>query len=102
MTSKQKISSVWPFFSEEIGTPFATCIICSFKVKRGKDGDRKTWSLKPLWTHLRSRHQTEFRNASESRFKIWDKEYIIGIDNVIIYCYYLLCSTTLTQSNMII
>ena len=34
-------------------------------------------------------------------FKIWDIEYIIGIDNVIIYCYYLLYSTTLTQSMII-
>lgn len=69
MTSKQKTSSVWPFFREDVGTPFATCILCSFRVKRGKEGDRKAWSSKPLWTHLRSRHRTEFQNASDSREK---------------------------------
>lgn len=69
MTSKQKTSSVWPFFREDVGTPFATCTLCSSRIKRGKDGDRKNWSSKPMWTHLRSKHQTEFRNAAESREK---------------------------------
>ena len=39
MTSKQKTSSVWPFFCEDVGTPFATCTLCSSRIKRGKDGD---------------------------------------------------------------
>ena len=65
MTSKQKTSSVWPFFREDVGTPFATCTLCSSRIKRGKDGDRKNWSSKPMWTHLRSKHQTEFRNATD-------------------------------------
>ena len=69
MTSKQKTSSVWPFFREDVGTPFATCTLCSSRIKRGKDRDRKNWSSKPMWTHLRSKHQTEFRYATESREK---------------------------------
>ena len=65
MTSKQKTSSVWPFFREDVGTPFATCTLCSSRIKRGKDGDRKNWSSKPMWTHLRSKHQTEPFNVAK-------------------------------------
>ena len=33
-TTKQKTSSVWSYYSEECGTPFAQCSQCSTKIKR--------------------------------------------------------------------
>ena len=69
MASKQKTSSAWNYFTEEDGTPFAVCKLCSAKIKRGKDGDKKTWSSAPLWAHLRRKHQNQFREATESREK---------------------------------
>ena len=37
MSSKDKTSSVWSIYSEETGTPFAACNLCSSKIKRGKE-----------------------------------------------------------------
>ena len=45
MASKQKTSSAWNYFTEEDGTPFAVCKLCSAKIKRGKAGDKKTLCL---------------------------------------------------------
>jgi len=42
--SKRKVSSVWEFFTEEDGTAFAQCSLCQKKIRRGKDGARKSWS----------------------------------------------------------
>ena len=37
MCSTDKTSSVWSINSEETGTPFAACNLCSSKIKRGKE-----------------------------------------------------------------
>ena len=65
--SKRKTSSVWEFYSEELGTPFATCKVCNSRIKRGKDNDRTSWSSKPLWNHLEKKHRQQFQEASENR-----------------------------------
>ena len=37
MSSKDKTSSTWSFYSEETGTAFAACNLCSSKIKPGKE-----------------------------------------------------------------
>ena len=66
-TAKQKTSSVWTYYSEEFGTPFARCNKCSVKIKRGKDGNKKTWSSNPLWSHLKTKHGAEHIKALKER-----------------------------------
>ena len=67
MSAKRKTSPIWQFYSEELGTPFATCKICQSKLNRGKDGIRNTWSTSPLWKHLESKHRPEFKVASDEQ-----------------------------------
>ena len=55
-TAKQKTSSVWSYYSEECETPFVRCKKCSAKIKRGKDGDRKSWPSNQLWSHLNTNY----------------------------------------------
>ena len=66
-TAKQKTSSVWAYFSKEFGTPFARCNKCSVKIKRGQDGNKKTWSSNPLWSHLKTKHGAEHIKALKER-----------------------------------
>ena len=66
-TAKQKTSSVWAYYSEEFGTPFARCNKCSVKIKRGKDGNKKTWSSNRLWRHLKTKHGAEHIKALKER-----------------------------------
>ena len=66
-STKQKTSSVWLYYCEEYGTPFAQCSLCSSKIKRGQVGDKKTWMSKPLWSHLKTKHHQQYRDACENR-----------------------------------
>ena len=66
-SSKLKTSSVWSFYLEENGTPYASCKKCLMKIKRGKEGSKKNWSSKPLWTHLEAKHPVDYRKAMEER-----------------------------------
>ena len=70
-TAKQKTSSVWAYYSEEFGTPFARCNKCSVKIKRGKDSNKKTWSSNPLWSHLKTKHGAEHIKALKEREKAY-------------------------------
>ena len=67
MTSKRKTSEVWSYFTEETGTPFATCNLCQSKVERGKEGERSSWSATPIWTHLSRYHEKEHKEARAQR-----------------------------------
>ena len=62
-TAKQKTSSVWSYYSDECGTPFARCNKFSGKIKQGKDGDRKGWSSNPLWSHIKTKHAADHRKV---------------------------------------
>ena len=66
-TAKQKTSSVWAYYSKEFGTPFARCNKCTVKIKRGKDGNKKTLSSNPLWSHLKTKHGAEHIKALKER-----------------------------------
>jgi len=35
------------------------------KIKRGKEGSKKNWSSKPLWTHLETKHPVDYSKAME-------------------------------------
>ena len=65
-TAKRNKTSVWSYYSEECG-PSARCNKCSAKIKRGKEGNRKTWSSNPLWTHLKTKHAEDHRKAMQER-----------------------------------
>ena len=67
--AKRKKSEVWPYFTEEPATALAICKLCETKVRRGKDNDRPSWSVTPLWAHLRRHHPEEHRKAEEEREK---------------------------------
>ena len=69
MATKRKTSTVWAHFTEEPGTPSAKCHHCHSTIRRGKEGDRKSWSSKPLWSHLQSKHRSAFKEASQERAK---------------------------------
>ena len=43
------------------------CNKCSVKIKRGKDGNKKTWSSNPLWSHLKTKHGAEHIKALKER-----------------------------------
>lgn len=64
---KRQRSEVWTYFTEVDGTPFAECIACQDRIKRGKDGDRSSWSATPLWNHLKRHHPTDFQIADQER-----------------------------------
>ena len=57
----------WAYYSEEFGTPFARCNKCSVKIKRGKDGNKKTWSSNPLWSLLKTEYVAEHIKALKER-----------------------------------
>lgn len=69
MSAKRKVSCVWAYYTEETGTPYATCSSCLSQIKRGKDGDKASWSSKPLWNHLQKRHPAEYTEACGNRKK---------------------------------
>ena len=68
MTSKRKTSEVWTYFLVDQGTPvFAQCLLCDMRLKRGKENDRVSWSVSPLWNHLKRNHPEEHSRASDQR-----------------------------------
>ena len=68
MTSKRKTSEVWTYFSVDQDTPvFAQCLLCDMRLKRGKENDRVSWSVSPLWNHLKRNHPEEHSRASDQR-----------------------------------
>ena len=68
MTSKRKTSEVLTYFSVDQDTPvFAQCLLCDMRLKRGKENDRVSWSVSPLWNHLKRNHPEEHSRASDQR-----------------------------------
>jgi len=69
MSSKRKNSCVWSFYTAEETTPYAVCTACQARIKRGKEGERASWSSKPLWNHLQKKHPDQHAEASGNRRK---------------------------------
>ena len=68
ISGKRKASEVWSFFLASQDAPsYTLCKLCDVKVKRGKDGDRSSWSATPLWNHLKRHHPEQHRAASEQK-----------------------------------
>lgn len=67
MPKRKKTSEAWVFFTEDPATSTATCNLCATGVKRGKDGDKSSWSATPLWAHLKRHHPVEHAEAEKQR-----------------------------------
>ena len=65
---KRRKSEAWSYFVEVGDTAYAECISCKEIIRRGKDGERSSWSVTPLWAHLK-RHHPELHTIADNAAK---------------------------------
>ena len=77
------VSGAWRFFHIKDGDErIAVCAVCSMEVPRGKvDASKSSYSVHPLWSHLRVYHRDEHIEAEKVKSDIAEKKEKDRIEN---------------------